>query len=126
MVPSYIITPGILVLSIRDAVFIVSPKRLNLGSLLPTTPLMRAVTHHRSAAISPQKNRLEGDEHVFLQPCIWINKLNASCLYLTQGPECIPMRMTTGDPLFGIMTLGSSREGAVNPTTGVAKVYSVS
>ena len=32
-------SPGVQVLSMRDAVFIVSPKMLNLGSLLPTTPL---------------------------------------------------------------------------------------
>ena len=31
--------PGVLVLSILEAVFIESPNRLNLGSLLPTRPL---------------------------------------------------------------------------------------
>ena len=32
-------SPGVHVLSILEAVFIVSPKRPNLGSLLPTRPL---------------------------------------------------------------------------------------
>ena len=30
--------PGLQVLSMREAVFIVSPKMLNLGSLVPTSP----------------------------------------------------------------------------------------
>ena len=34
-------TPGVQVDSMREAVFIVSPKMLNLGSLVPMRPLIR-------------------------------------------------------------------------------------
>ena len=62
------IWPGRQVLSMRDAVFIVSPNRLNFGSLDPMRPL-------HTTSIRSHFNR---------QTCM--DTLNLPCCHLSQGP----------------------------------------
>ena len=110
--------------SMREAVFIVSPKMLNLGSLVPMRQLKVNVGEHVESMKQHEMflhmdipSHIPVHHHSYLsQGPVWMCHTFLSfpspapsytwLTCLTQGPVWMPMRMTTGVPSCGMRTCG--------------------
>ena len=118
-------SPGMQVDSMREAVFIVSPKMLNLGSLVPMRPLKgggeagrsadrvisdRVISKLSSKALATIVYYISQTTFGFLNSLLTMLPINHSInrchSHLTHGPVWMPMRMMTGVPSCGMRTCG--------------------